>query len=629
MWVSDVSLRTKLTGLAVFGVVVLLSTVAAGWWGWQRMAKATLATEAARDAAESFAGIRLAEQEWCKYYADDRAAAHAAACTRLAELLGGQHMVGAEGMRNALDAYRAGFEALVTAHRSEKAVETRMDAAIAGVQSQVDALILDLAKRQTSLQQEGEDLQPDEFNLLASLRDGTTVILRLGTDFLHFRLTGDVGHLGEFERILGSDGVNARNCITTFSSTKTTSAMWQAKAAPIAANIAACAELPDLARSARVAFVAAQDHSAAAARGLQEAVDQAREAAAASIRRTTGTVVWVVGAIVLIAPIILLLVSQLLVGAILRPLRQAMMLADSIAQGDFTCRATVITRDETGRLSETLNTMATMLSERIGLVARQAGVVGTDAEGLSQLSERMSASAGTTSAQAGMVRAETHAVSDSINAVAAGTAEMEASIAEVARSASEAATAAECGVSETSSAARTVAKLAASSQEIGEVVQLIASIAEQTNLLALNATIEAARAGDAGRGFAVVAGEVKALATQTAKATTDITAKVQGIQNDAGATTAAITRISAQITRIANAQRQVAAAVEEQSSTTREIAGGASRAAAGGDRISGVAEGVAVAAAEASTAAGETQASARELRQAADELKAVVARFRL
>jgi methyl-accepting chemotaxis protein len=629
MRLTDVSLGTKLTGLALLGIAVLVATVAAGGWGWMRLSAATVVSSTARDTSESFAAIRLAERAWCQYFATERADEHAAACDSLSVILARDRSGGSAAISEALLTYRTGFAALVAAQQDERRIEQRMEAAIAEVQRRVDAMVLDIAKRQTGLQQEGEDLLPDEFNLLASLRDGTTITLRLGISYKRFQLSGDTAHLAAFDNLLAKEGMTARNCIATFSSSKATAPLWKAKAEPVVAAIAACAELPGLARTNHATFTAAQLSLDGFAATLQQAVDASRAAANATIIGTQRTVAWVVGAIVLIAPLILFGVSRLLVRAILRPLGQAMTLAEAIAKGDFTNRAEIAWRDETGRLAETLNGMSGMLSERIGKVAEQAGVVGTDAARLSQLADRMSASAGTTANEAGTVRSVAQEVSTSINAVAAATTEMEASITEVARSASDAAGAAEAGVKETAEANQTVAKLSASSREIGEVVQLIASIAEQTNLLALNATIEAARAGDAGRGFAVVASEVKELARQTAKATAEITAKVQGIQGDATATSEAIVRISSQITRIADAQRQVAAAVEEQSATTREIAGSASKAAEGGGRIASAAGSVASAAAEASNGASQTQGAARELQHAADQLKAIVTQFRL
>jgi methyl-accepting chemotaxis protein len=629
MKLNDVSLRTKLTGLALFGMAVLLVTVGAGWWGWQRLSAASLTSDAARDAGAAFAEVRLAERSWCLLFADERATELEAACGRLTGILDRPQMSGGEAVRQALAQYRSGFADLVAAQQAERAVETQMDRAIAEVQRLVDALALDLAKRQTNLQQEGEDLTADEFNLIAALRDGTAVTLRLGNHFARFQLTDDLAPLAAFEQILAKEGASARNCIITFASTKNSATSWKTKAEVIVASMTACAPLPSQARTAHARFVAAQAALDTAALSLQEAVERSRGQAGDSIRRTTVTVAWAVGGIVLIAPIILLVVSQLLVKAILRPLSGAMSLADRIAHGDFTDRAQATCQDETGRLTETLNSMAGMLSGRIGQVAKQAIVVGTDANNLSRLSERLSSAAGTTTAQAGTVRSVAQEVAAAINTVAAASSEMEASIGEIARAASEAAGAAEAGVGETAAASQTVAKLSTSSREIGDVVQLISSIAEQTNLLALNATIEAARAGDAGRGFAVVAGEVKALARQTAAATAEITSKVHGIQGDATATTEAIARISAQITRIADSQRQVATAVEEQSATTKEISGSASRAAEGGGRITEAADRLAAAATEASSGADEAQRAARGLQTTSDGLTSVVAQFQL
>ena len=117
-----------------------------------------------------------------------------------------------------------------------------------------------------------------------------------------------------------------------------------------------------------------------------------------------------------------------------------------------------------------------------------------------------------------------------------------------------------------------IGKLSRAAQEIGDVVKLITAIAEQTNLLALNATIEAARAGDAGRGFAVVASEVKSLASQTAKATDEISTHISGMQGATQELVAAIKEIGGTIGKISDIASTIASAVEQQSSATQEIA---------------------------------------------------------
>ena len=159
----------------------------------------------------------------------------------------------------------------------------------------------------------------------------------------------------------------------------------------------------------------------------------------------------------------------------------------------------------------------------------------------------------------------------------------------------------------------TVSKLGDSSTEIGQVIKVITSIAQQTNLLALNATIEAARAGEAGKGFAVVANEVKELAKETAKATEDISRKIEAIQTDTKAAVEAIAEISGVINQINGISNTIATAVEEQNATTNEMARNVSEAARGSGEITSNIAGVAQAAESTSRGAGDTQKAAQQL----------------
>jgi len=156
-------------------------------------------------------------------------------------------------------------------------------------------------------------------------------------------------------------------------------------------------------------------------------------------------------------------------------------------------------------------------------------------------------------------------------AIAAESEEMRASIAEIARNAQHAATTATDAARSASAANATVAKLGQSSAEIASVVGLIKRIADQTRLLALNATIEAARVGDAGKGFAVVASEVKQLAQETAQATKQIEARIEGVQAQSRDAIDAITKILEVVTQIDEAQAAIASAVEEQTATASEL----------------------------------------------------------
>jgi methyl-accepting chemotaxis protein len=159
----------------------------------------------------------------------------------------------------------------------------------------------------------------------------------------------------------------------------------------------------------------------------------------------------------------------------------------------------------------------------------------------------------------------------------------------------------------------TVQGLSDAAQKIGDVVKLINDIASQTNLLALNATIEAARAGDAGKGFAVVANEVKSLATQTAKATEEISAQVAAMQNVTGEAVQAIEGIGGTIATINQIATMIASAVQEQGAATQEIARNVQQAAAGTGKVSSDIAGV-------SRTAGEAGQSAMKVRTAAERL---------
>jgi methyl-accepting chemotaxis protein len=174
----------------------------------------------------------------------------------------------------------------------------------------------------------------------------------------------------------------------------------------------------------------------------------------------------------------------------------------------------------------------------------------------------------------------------------------------------------------------TVGKLGISSQEIASVVKVITSIAEQTNLLALNATIEAARAGEAGKGFAVVANEVKELAQETAKATEDISRRVEAIQVDTQGAVRAISEISSIIGQINDAQSTIAAAVEEQTATTTEMNRNVAEAALSAGQIAENIDAVAAATTSTTRAMNDAQAAIDEVARMATSLHSSVARFR-
>jgi methyl-accepting chemotaxis protein len=263
-----------------------------------------------------------------------------------------------------------------------------------------------------------------------------------------------------------------------------------------------------------------------------------------------------------------------------------------------------------------------------GSLEHTVAALARSSQELREVSQQMAANAEETAAQANVAAAAAEQVSRNVTTVSTGAEEMGASIREIAKSANEAARVATTAVKVADKTNARVAKLGESSAEIGNVIKVITSIAQQTNLLALNATIEAARAGEAGKGFAVVANEVKELAKQTARATEDISRKIEAIQGDTKGAVEAIAQIGNIINQINDIQNTIASAVEEQTATTGEISRNVTEAARGSNEIAQNVTGVAQAARCTTEGAANTKGSADELSRLAVELQKLVAQFK-
>ncbi|MEV4278608.1 methyl-accepting chemotaxis protein [Actinoplanes xinjiangensis] len=358
-----------------------------------------------------------------------------------------------------------------------------------------------------------------------------------------------------------------------------------------------------------------------------ETADAAKNAEAAKAgyesNRTLSIVTLVVGLIVALA------IGLIVARRIVQSLAKVTYVCDGLAEGDLTRSTGLDSDDEPGRMARSLDGALTRLRQTITTIEGSAASLAGASEQMSGTAANIAASAEQTSAQAMAVSAAAEEVSRSVETVSAGSEEMGASIREISQNAAEAARVASDAVTITARTAATMNKLGDSSAEIGNVIKTITAIAEQTNLLALNATIEAARAGEMGKGFAVVASEVKDLAQETARATEDISRRVEAIQVDTHGAVAAIEEISTVIERISEFQTTIASAVEEQTATTAEMNRSVGEAAGGSGEIAQNITGVAEAARITSQGVTETQQATTELARMSTELSGLVSTFRI
>jgi methyl-accepting chemotaxis protein len=253
--------------------------------------------------------------------------------------------------------------------------------------------------------------------------------------------------------------------------------------------------------------------------------------------------------------------------------------------------------------------------------------VSASAVQLEQAAGTLTRTAETTQSLSSQVAGASEAASSNMQSVATATEELSTSVDEIGRRVRDSNRIAEAAVVQAQETDGRIGKLSRAAQEIGDVVKLITAIAEQTNLLALNATIEAARAGDAGRGFAVVASEVKSLASQTAKATDEISTHIAGMQGATQESVAAIKEIGGTIGQISSIASAIASAVEQQSSATQEIARNVQNVAKGTEEAAANIMQVNRGATETGSASEEVLNSARSLSSESARLREELDRF--
>lgn len=342
-----------------------------------------------------------------------------------------------------------------------------------------------------------------------------------------------------------------------------------------------------------------------------------------------------------------------------RAIRNAMAISERIAAGNLSEKISTSRRDELGRLLVSLGQMQESLRHQV--VAQRSGAELKDRDNANQIARRqrieqqitdfrgsigkivnqaseMTERMNLTARKLSLISSEAdnrakdaagaaNDTSGNVVSVAASTEQLDTSIREISNRLTSA-TEVVNGATETAGTTKSlILRLAESAERINGVVDLIRSIAEQTNLLALNATIEAARAGDAGRGFAVVASEVKSLATQTAKATVDISDQISEVQLSSTQAVERIKSIVSVMTEIHAVTMEIAAAVQQQGTATEEITRRIHSVASATQNVARNVAGTTASIGETSCAAAEVLDTAEYMTTHTDELRASVDRF--
>ncbi len=347
--------------------------------------------------------------------------------------------------------------------------------------------------------------------------------------------------------------------------------------------------------------------------GLAAQSAAAFEAAGARMQEITARSQLILFASIAVLAVLTIMLAVVIGRGIAGPIKRLAAAMTHLSEGDMTANVDVVGNDETADMARAFAVFRDNIrkadeaaarekeaqrvelerSERISALTRNFSndasavvrAVSTAASDVHATAETMSGAARDTTREAERVGETSNATSANVQTVATATEELSSSIEEITRQVSETSRISADAVSRARRSGELVGTLSEATDRIGAVVSLINDIASRTNLLALNATIEAARAGEAGKGFAVVAAEVKGLAEQTASATDEISAQIQGIQSATQETVGTIADVSGVIGRIDEIVATIAAAVEQQSAATQEIARSVQSAAVGTEEV--------------------------------------------
>jgi methyl-accepting chemotaxis protein len=291
---------------------------------------------------------------------------------------------------------------------------------------------------------------------------------------------------------------------------------------------------------------------------------------------------------------------------------------DAVGRGDLTRE---LPAEAVGQAGESLGKFLGNLRDRLATIAQTAQTLTASSRALTTVSQRLAATAEDATTQANGAAAAADQVRKHVTLAATVAEQMGAGTGKLARGIDESAEALVAAMTEAEKANHIVTRLAEGGAALGDVLGVLASAARQTNRLALNAAIAAARAGEGAGGVTAVADEVKELAEWTARATRDVSHKLEALQADSRAAVDAVARVGKTVSRLNDLQKTLAGAVEEQTAAAAEIGRQGGRAAAGSGEI-------ARSLVEVAQAARGTTAEARNTRNSAEELAAVAQTLR-
>jgi methyl-accepting chemotaxis protein len=391
---------------------------------------------------------------------------------------------------------------------------------------------------------------------------------------------------------------------------------------------------------------------------VRRAADQRLESVKADLAMVERYIIWSICITVAAMIAVALLFGRRLTAPLVKMVRAM----EQLAQGNLDLVVERIARrDEIGKISDALQVFHGKLAENRRLAADQenakreaetqrkqavleiaegfektvgeiVGTVSAASVEIEHAADGLQRTADATNTLSATVAAASEQSSANVQSAAAACDQLVSSVAEISRQAGESQRVAASAVAQASQTNAQIAELSQSADRIGEIIKMISGVAAQTNLLALNATIEAARAGEAGRGFAVVANEVKALASQTAKATEEISKQIGQIQSATQLSVDAIKGIGGTIESIAGIAASMTQSVEQQGAATQEIARSVQQAAQGATQVSGNIGEVSRGASDTGAAAGQVHSSAQALlvesNRLADEVRQFLATVR-